>query len=62
MSAIGAVTQQGIISTQIERVQNDGPAPPPQPQAQVSDRVEAPPPPPPPPTDSGRGATVDTTV
>jgi len=57
MTDIGPIAQQGIISTQVERVQNDRPTavePPRQP-VQTA-------PPPPPPVDSGRGATLDTTA
>lgn len=55
MSTIGPVVQQGVISTQVERVQNDRPT------ASESPRPvqEAPPPPP---VESGRGLTIDTTA
>lgn len=56
---VGTVAQQGIISTQVERIQNDKPTAAEAPKPQ---QAEAPPPPPPPPADSGRGASVDTTA
>lgn len=55
MSGIGPVAQQGIISTQVERVQNDRPT------ATEAPQVETPPPPPPPP-ETGRGGAVDTSA
>lgn len=57
MSAIGSVNQQGVISTQVERVQNDRPT-----AVEAPRNVEAAPPPPPPPPESGRGGTIDTSA
>jgi hypothetical protein len=53
MSDVGPVTQQGVISTQVARVQNDRPT------AVEPPRTVETAPPPPPPADSGRGMTVD---
>jgi len=59
MSAVGPMTQQGIISTQIERTQNDRPAVVQTPPPETTPRDETPPPPP---VETGRGATIDTTA
>lgn len=56
MSGLGPVAQQGVISTQIERVQQERPV-----AADPSRETETTPPPPPPP-EEGRGATVDTSA
>ena len=55
MTSIGPAVQQGIISTQVERVVNDRPmtAEAPRPVAEVT---------PPPPVETGRGAEVDTSA
>lgn len=58
MSGVSGVAQQGVISTQVERVQNDRPVA----TTEAPRPVEASQPPPPPPSDSGRGATVDTSA
>jgi len=57
-AAVGPATQQGIISTQVERVQNDKPTAAEAPRL----REAAPPPPPPPPEETGRGANIDTSA
>lgn len=63
MTEIGPVAQQGVISTQMARVQNDAPtAASEPPQEAVADATQTPPPPPPPPAETGRGTVVDTTA
>jgi hypothetical protein len=57
MSApISPASSQGVISTQLDRIQNDRPTATEAPRPR---EVETPPPPPPPPADSGRGGNVD---
>lgn len=58
MDAVGPATQQGIISTQIERVVNDRPTAAEPPRVQTREAS----PPPPPAAETGRGATVDTSA
>lgn len=58
MTGVGPVAGQGIISTQIERVQNELPTAQPPPPREP-ERVETPPPPP---AESGRGMTIDTSA
>jgi len=58
MSTIGPVTQQGVVSTQIEQVQRSS-----VPVSAESPRaVQESPPPPPPPVESGRGTALDTSA
>lgn len=57
MSGLGPVAQQGVISTQIERVQNEIPV-----AAEPTRETQSAPPPPPPPPEEGRGMTVDTSA
>ncbi|MDD3183090.1 MAG: hypothetical protein PHD48_09850 [Alphaproteobacteria bacterium] len=58
MTEVSPVAQQGVISTQVERVQSERPV-----SAEPVRETQTPAaPPPPPPVDSGRGATVDTTA
>ena len=59
MTGVGPVAGQGIISTQLERVQSELPATQPPP-VRETERVETPPPPPP--AETGRGMTVDTSA
>ncbi|NTU76758.1 MAG: hypothetical protein HGA90_02940 [Alphaproteobacteria bacterium] len=54
VSEVSSAAAQGVISTQLQRVQNNQPTAPEAPQPPA-------PPPPPPPADN-RGASVDTTV
>ena len=56
MTEIGPVAQQGVVSTQLQRVQTETAVAP-----EAAQRAEASPPPPPPP-EEGRGATIDTTA
>jgi len=55
MSTVGPVAQQGVISTQVEHIQNDRPA-----SAEQARPVEKSPPPPPP--ETGRGQSLDTSA
>ncbi|GEM_PF-1823404 len=57
VEAVTPPPAQGIVSTQMERVQNDKPA-----VAEAPPPREAPPPPPPPPPETGRGTAVDETA
>ncbi len=55
-TAIGPSVQQGVLSTQIDRVQNDKTV------AEAARPESTPEPPPPPPPETGRGTEVDTSA
>ncbi|MGE4351215.1 MAG: hypothetical protein AB7E52_03400 [Bdellovibrionales bacterium] len=61
MTDIGPVAQQGVLSTQVERVQNDRPTAVEPPREVVTTPPETATPTPPP-AETGRGATVDTSA
>lgn len=54
-STISSVASQGVVTTQLDRVNNDQ-------TTQVTTPEQETPPPPPPPAESGRGTSVDTSA